>query len=489
MKENRNKKLFLLGGSLAVLLAVFLLVPGGADYNIGYKNDGLQVNIPGRIDDSVAQTDFTLPVIYLYSYEIDKLMPLWQWTPDGPVMPLREESTVDVYVFDRDVNNLTDIPTSVYYSTSMKLRGRTSSYMQDKKPFSLEIRNYRTGESENRPFLRLDAESDFIFHAPYIDRSLVRNYIAYTLQRQLLDWAPECRLAEVFVAARGTEETDMTNYQGVYLITEKIKRGKNAINIGKFTTSPNPDRQFEEGGGYIFKRDAYEEGFDTAIRLEENSLGNSYSLVSPKAETATQEQVQTIFTEIETYENALYNGTYEEMAKYYDTEQFAKVFLLDEFLKNYEGMSSSTFYYRAKGGQLKVVQWDFDIGTGNVDYNRDYNNARGWYLFKRRYAQPFLQHEEFAQQVISVWRDLRSEGGLLSEENIDLLLDGAETQLAGAWQRNDAAWPQLFQGIPFGNSQANKAENSLEEREYIREFLRERGRWMDEHIEEITGLY
>ena len=213
------------------------------------------------------------------------------------------------------------------------------------------------------------------------------------------------------------------------------------------------------------------------------------SLVSPKAETATEEQVQTIFTEIETYENALYNGTYEEMAKYYDTEQFAKVFLLDEFLKNYEGMSSSTFYYRAKGGQLKVVQWDFDIGTGNVDYNRDYNNARGWYLFKRRYAQPFLQHEEFAQQVISVWRDLRSEGGLLSEENIDLLLDGAEAQLAGAWQRNDAAWPQLFQGIPFGNSQANKAKNSLEEREYIREFLRERGRWMDEHIEEITGLY
>ena len=72
MTENRNKKLFLLGGSLAVLLAVFLLVPGGADYNIGYKNDGLQVNIPGRIDDSVAQTDFTLPVsLFLRNRQAD----------------------------------------------------------------------------------------------------------------------------------------------------------------------------------------------------------------------------------------------------------------------------------------------------------------------------------------------------------------------------------------------------------------------------------
>ena len=486
MTENRKKKLSLLGICLVLLVAAFVAIPGGMDYDLGYKNLGLNVTIPSRIDDDVQETVFRLPVIYLHSYEIEKLLPLWQWTPDGPVMPLREESAVDVYVFDRAENRLADIPTRVYYSTSMKLRGRTSSYMQDKKPFSMEIRNIRTGESENSYFLGLGPESDFVYHAPYIDRSLIRNYIAYTLQRQLLDWAPQCRLAEIFIAKDGTEEVDMTNYQGVYLIVEKIKKGNNAVNIGKFTMSPDRSRQFTDGGGYIFKRDAYEEGYDTAILLDENSHGNEYSIVYPKGESATQRRIDTIYNEIELYENALYNGSDEEFAQYYDLEQFARALLLDEFLKNYEGFSSSTFFYRAKGGKLKMVQWDFDIGTGNVDYSKSLSNACGWYLFERRHARPYLSHRNFRQLLVEEWRNLRSEGGLLSEENIDALLADVENQLDGAWQRNDAAWPQLWQGTPFGNSRANKAGNSYEEREYIKAFLTERGRWMDRHIQELA---
>jgi len=485
MTDNRKKKLSLLGICLVLLVAVFMAATG--DYNIAYKNDRLKVPLPYEADKKTAEIEFTLPVIYLHSYEIEKLLPLWQWTADGPHMPLREESAVDVYVFDRGVNHIDDVPTQVYLSTTMKLRGRTSSYLQDKKPFSMEIHDYRTGESDDAYFLGLGPESDFVYHAPYIDRSLIRNYIAYTLQRQLLDWAPQCRLAEVFLAKDGTEEVDMTNYQGVYLIVEKIKKGKNSINISDFVTSSNADRQFADGGGYIFKRDHFEPGYDTAIRLADNSLGNGYSLVYPKSETATDRQIQTIFTEIENCEETLYNGSYEQAAQYFDMEQFAYVFLLNEFVKNKEGMAASTFFYRTKGGKIKVVQWDFDIGTGNSDFDRSLDNARKWQVINRRQTQSFVQHPEFRQLLVSTWEELRSEGGLLSEENIDALLADVENQLDGAWQRNDAAWPQLWETVPYMNSENNDCKNSLEEREYIKAFLTERGRWMDEHIYDILG--
>ncbi|MBQ3008254.1 MAG: CotH kinase family protein [Oscillospiraceae bacterium] len=488
MTQNNRKRIFLIAGCLCVLLAAMVFVPDFFNADLGYKNQSVAVTLPNRIDDNIAEMEFSLPVIYLYSHEIDKLLPNWVWTADGPPMPLREESKVDVYVFNRLSNKVTDIPTHVYYSSFMKLRGRTSSFMQQKRPLSLEFRDTETGENLNYPFLDMAAESDWVFHAPYIDRSLIRNFLAYTLQRQALDWAPDCQFAEVFIDTP-EGELDSKDYAGVYLIVQKIKKGKNNIAIGDFTIAENPEEQFEKGGNYIFKRDAYEPGYDTAVRLDKNTYGNAYSLVYPKAIDTTEETEQTVFREIELYEKALYEGTDEELAKYYDLEEFAECMLITEFLKNHESFTSSMYFYRAKGDKIKPVAWDFDIGTGNADYTVGLYNARQFYLFKREIVQPFLTHESYVQLVIDKWREFRAPGGLLSDENITALIDDAELQLEGAWQRNDAAYPDMWKTPPYANRDNNDAQNSQEERDYIRAFLTERGRWLDEHIEEIAEWY
>ena len=487
MKKQDIKKLISLGLCLVLFAVITLAVPDFWNYDINYKNEKLDLHIPAEVEQEVSDITFTLPVLYIHSYNIKRLMPYWEWSADGPVMPEREESSVDLYLFDRGENNINDIPTHIYYDEMMKLRGRTSSYMQDKKPFSLEFRDDE-GNPVNYDFMGFPAESDFVFHAPYIDRSLVRNYLAYTLQTQLTDWAPHCRYAEVFINTPDST-LQMDDYQGVYLIVEKIKQDKNRISMGSYKTPDSMDNVFREGGNFIYKKDAYEEGYDTALRLETNAYGNSYSVVYPKVQDTDANAADAIKREIEIYEKALYEGTDEEFSQYYDVEQIARVMLLTEFVKNYEGFSSSLYFYRPRGEKVKAIQWDFDLGTGNVDFSNGLNNAREFSILDNKKVSQYLQHENFRNALITQWKELRSEGGILSEENIIALLDDAETQLDGAWQRNDEKYSYIFvESVPFGNKY-NKLENSKEERDYIEKFLVERGAWLDEHIDEINELY
>lgn len=486
MKKDDIKKLACLGLCIVLFAAFSYVIPDFWNLDISYKNEKMDIHIPNVVSDEVQEINFTLPVLYVYSYEKDKLIPYWQWSVDGPVMPIREESFVDLYVFDENLNNLENTPSHIYYNEMMKLRGRTSSYMQDKKPFSLEFRDDNNMQI-NYNFLGFKADSDFVFHAPYIDRSLIRNYIAYTLQMQLTDWSPACQFAEVFVDTPDSELT-MEDYQGVYLIVEKIKQDKNRIAMGEYKAPDNMDTIFSEGGNYIFKDDAYEEGYDEAIRLEANRFGNRYSVAYPNADSLTEQDINAIKDEIDFFESALYEGTDEEFAQYYDIEEIARVMLLAEFLKNYEGFSSSLYFYRPQNERIKVIQWDFDIGTGNIDYNKDLQNAYGFDVMKKQETKPYLSHENFQQALISQWRNLRKEGNIFSEENIIALLDDAETQLNGAWQRNDQKYDYIFKRVPFANAN-NNLENSQQEREYIKQFLIERGRWLDEHIDEVSKFY
>ena len=500
-KQSTAIRLVFLACLLAALLLLNLFAPNLYAFNLSYKNDEQIQAIPTEILPDAAAFESTLPLIYLRSYEMDKLFPEWHWSPDGPSMPLREESKVDLYVFDRGCNHLTDVPTHVYTNSYMKLRGRTSSYMQQKKPFSLAFRDAETHRSVNMKLLSLPPASDFVFHAPYIDRSLIRNYVAYQLQHQLLDWAPDCQFAEVFVSPYDAN-VDMNHYIGVYLIVEKIKAGKNALPLKDYIIDPID--QFAGGGNFIYKRDAYEGGYDTAIRLPPTDSGNAYSLVYPKditprlpadmpaeerADALTQQQlvIDSIANELSVYDKALYEGTDLELARYYDLHQFARCMLIDELLKNMEGFTSSMYFYRAKGEQIKPIQWDFDIGTGNFDYQEDLSNAHGFYILAQPETLAFTQHENFREILIEEWRTLRADGAPLSDSALLALLDGAEQQLEGAWQRNDDAYRPYDVSV-FMNAETIPFTDSAQERIYIRNFLLERGKWLDEHIHEVGAL-
>ena len=477
MKSNKKHSLAILAGCLCGLLVMAAAIPDFFSYDIGYKNAQLEKSITEKpIAENLLETQFNLPVLYIRCDDVETLM-------DNSIRP-RPAIRSDIYVLDRAVNRLTDTPTHVYKDVSLTLRGSSSAANRQKKSFNLEFSN-PDGSSLNMPFLSLDSESDFVLYAPYIDRSLIRNYLGYELQRLALDWAPQSQFVEVFMDV-GNPNLSFYDYSGVYMVTEKFKKGVNRINIHDFKIAENPDRQWEDGGGYIYKLDWYNPKQDNVKRLEKNKFGNEYSIVYPKLKNITDQQTDIIFKEIEMAEEALYNGTDEELARYFDLEQFARNMLISEFLKNHEAFSASTFFYRDIGGKIKVVQWDYDLGTGNMHPYTDAPTPENfWVLDYWPYPYDFLKHENFQQIMLEQWRLLRSD--ILSEENIVKMMDDLEVLLADAAQRNDLIYANAFKNPMFAIYDSG-VQSSQEERRWVKQFLIERGRWLDEHINEITHL-
>ena len=198
----------------------------------------------------------------------------------------------------------------------------------------------------------------------------------------------------------------------------------------------------------------------------------------------SQAQVDRLEQELQFFEDILYEGSDQELEKYFDTDSFVNFLLLNEFLKNMEGFSSSTFFYREEGGKLKAgPPWDFDIAMGNSDYLGDLSNADGFFVLTGEYAAPYLEHPAFVRKLKDRWKELRGEGGAFSEENIDTLIDSLNQFLEEPARRNDAAYLELWSETIFGNAEGYVIENSEEDRKMIREFLRRRGSWLDENID------
>lgn len=475
MKNDNKQKFGLIAACIVAFAVMAFAVPDFLNYDIGYKNAQIAQSVTDQpISEDLKETEFTLPVLYIKCSDIKTLM--------DKKLDNRPQVSADIYVLDRNVNRITDIPTHVYKNTMMSLRGNSTALYQPKKSFNVDFVK-EDGTSLNLPFLGMPAESDFVLYAPYLDRSLIRNYMGYTLQGMVQEWAPECVFVELFLDKPDTD-LSFKDYQGVYMATENFKRGVNRINVGNFTVADNPERQFEEGGGYIYNLDWYNPLRDNVTRLDENKHGNTYNLVYPKPQAMTDEYERIVFNEIELYEDALYNGTDEELAKYFDIEEIARNMLVSEFLKCHEAYSASTFFYHKPGGKIKVVQWDFDLGTGNISsvLYQEPSREDFWVLSHWPMPQAFLKHKNFQQIMIQQWEILRRNE--LSEENIIKMLDELEILLADAGKRNDMIFPDAFYAPQFAIWE-NNLESSQEERRFVKEFLIERGRWLDEHIYDL----
>ena len=100
--------------------------------------------------------------------------------------------------------------------------------------------------------LGLPKESDWVLYAPYPDKTLLRDVLAYELSNQIGRWAPRTRFVELFLSETGGK-VSRRDYLGVYVFEEKVKRDKNRVNIANLRPDDNTEPKLS--GGYIFKKD------------------------------------------------------------------------------------------------------------------------------------------------------------------------------------------------------------------------------------------
>lgn len=393
---------------------------------------------------------------------------------------------------------ITDSTDTLYNGhIGIELRGSTSQIFFDKKSYGVETWD-QNGNDIDIALAGFPAEEDWIFHGPFSDKSLIRNALIYDLSNKIGQYASRTRFFEMKLNGE---------FQGTYLLMEKIKRDKNRVDIEKL--EPNDNDPNLISGGYIIKIDKttgessshgdYNEKISFYSKYDPNGEEGKdkkifflYDVPSP--EKISKEQKIYIQSYINSFEEALLSNDFSDpktgYRQFIDVDSFVDFFLLNELSHNPDAYRLSTYMHKKRNGKLKMGPiWDFNIAFGNVNYckGEDVNN----WIFKYNdycpddfWLVPFwwsklLNDPYFANKVKSRWQELRQNE--LSDKlifgKIDLLISELET--SDAINRNFERWPILGQWI-WPNSYVGTTYES--EINYLKNWLSQRLTWMDSNI-------
>lgn len=317
-------------------------------------------------------------------------------------------------------------------------RGNTSRQFP-KRSYTIKL----TG-SDGRPrpvaLGGMPADSDWVLYAPYFDRTLLRDVLAYDLSNRIGRYAPRTRFVEVFVAER-TRKIENPNYLGVYVLTEKIKLSQHRVALsvpGANVSQP------DSPPGFLFKMDHVDPD-ETGFRT---SRGRRFLYVRPRERDVTGEQSAWLIRQLDQFERALYGREFtnpmEGYARFLDVDSFIDYFWLVEMSKCVDGFRFSTYLTLQPGGKLKMGPiWDWDQSFGNANFY-DGDSPEGWYWpfirdteidwFARLCKDP-----EFRRRYTARWFELRR--GAFATAEIMNRVDALVTSMGEARQRNSSRWP------------------------------------------------
>lgn len=398
-----------------------------------------------------------------------------KWIPDEPKIPARMKI---IYDTSGGRNALNSRHIHFDGKIGIEVRGKTSK-QYPKRQYGFEIRDDK-GNDRDVSLLGLPAESDWILHGPYSDKTLMRNFLAYEFSNRIGRYATRTKFVEVFLNSGRDGTINKDHYIGVYLLMEKIKRGKNRVNIQPL--NPTQNKPSEITGGYIVKidkMDPFDKFFYTDYRTQ---LIHVY----PKGNQISDPQKAWIRNYMNAFESALAGPNFKDRkrgyAKYIDTAAFIDHFIINELFRNIDGFRLSTYIYKDRNAKLKMGPvWDFNISMGNANYSSG-SRPDGWVIYTNHV--PFWWHrllsdKNFKRQLVKRWRKLRRDE--LSTANIIGTIDRTVEHLAEAQKRNFERWPVLGRGV-WPNPRPYPRTYLAEVRR-LKTWLKTRLKWIDRNIE------
>lgn len=394
-------------------------------------------------------------------------------------------------------NNVTDAFNNYNAKAGIEFRG-SSSQAFPKKQYGVELWN-ASGEDITQSILGLPEEGDWIFFAPYNDKSLMRDAMAYRLGRATGRYASRSRFFELVIDG---------DYRGVYVLLEKVKRDRNRVPIDKL--DPDENDGDDLSGGYILKLDKstgdpYSMGFESKYAPPRRS-GNQpifFHYEYPDVDDISAEQKDYIRNFMNAFEDMMagdkFNDPVNGIESFIDIGSFVDYFIITEATKNPDGFRISTFMYKDKdsdGGKLHMGPiWDYNLGFGNINFCtgaspdgfiKDFNEVCGdhfWlvpFWWQRLWDEPL-----FRMKLAARWKHLRQRE--FSTTSMHQYIDSVYTVLnAEAAPRNFQRWPVL--GVEtYGN--AFVGETYEEEVNWLKEWVTDRFAWLDAALDyEITAV-
>jgi len=410
------------------------------------------------------------------------LLPMLMINTNGQAIPDEPRITAHMGLIHNDLggyNSFSD-PLNVYNGQiSIEIRGESSAWFYPKKSYSIETQT-DSGTNNNVSLLGLPEENDFVLSAPYGDKTLMRNVLAYGLYEKFGHYAPRTRFVELLLNG---------NYQGLYVLTEKIKRDKNRVDMAKITAKDTT--AIDISGGYLMRIDktsgmAEHEYWTSPVQPPlPNFQPVVYQHFDPDYDELSADQRAYMKDYLVEFERVLVGPDFMNPTTgyqaYLDIPSFMDLMILNEVVKDVDGFRLSHYFYKQKdtrGGKLVTgPPWDYNLTFGNSDFTDDVHQPYNWtypltpnvYWWTRVMNDPW-----FNNQVQCRWEKLYTT--VLSPESVSNMIDSSLLAMDDAISRNFTRWP-IFGTYVWPNSYVG--QNYLQEEEYLRTWINDRLSWID----------
>lgn len=324
-------------------------------------------------------------------------------------------------------NRLSDEP-EFETMAEMRIRGHSSSnFYKPSYRLTFTLDDRITPNPQN--VLGMGYEQDWVLHGPFLDKSLIRNYIAMNLFGRFMPYTPDVRFIELFLNGQ---------YQGLYLLMETIKHDENRVNIedsdpNSANTSFLVTRDWRHSTDGSRLTDFMESTYRSTSTGTEIAYPNVYELTE-----AQREWIEDCLNQVE---KSVYSYDYDTPSygywNYIDVDSFVDYALISEISINEDAGKFSTWLYQDFGGKLCMGPlWDFNNAFDN-GFEQSIQETGFVMLDKPIYSMLF-RDEQFTEKVIERYRELRRD--LLSDETVSKYIDAVVDYLSPAIKRNYEVW-------------------------------------------------
>ncbi len=424
-----------------------------------------------------------------FSQLVTSNLPIINITVAGLVDDIPDEPKImaDMEIINNQsgVNHVNDAFTDYGGKIGIETRGN-STQDNDKKTYSIELWT-NAGNDTSVALIGMPKEEDWILHAMYIDKTLLRIPMTFYFSERMGHYASRWEFVELVING---------DYRGVYILTEKIKRDKNRVDIAKL--NPSDLSGNEVTGGYILRLDWLEDpqGFTSNY----NAIGGDPMLFQwyyPKANNIQPLQEQYISNYMSEFEDALQasngqNSLNKHYSQYIDLTSFADFLIINELSRNSDGYKLSTYIHKHKIGKGNRFHagpiWDFDqtYGVSEVcggseyigwNYNQSHPNCEDFE------SMPFwwntlMEDPLFQNHLKCRWEAHRQ--SFLHKDSINDWIDNQAAFINQAKDRNFMKWNILGQQIwiqpdPIPADYAGEIN-------YMKDWISNRIDWIDANL-------
>ena len=374
---------------------------------------------------------------------------------------------------------------------ALRYRGNSSYSVSDKKPYSFRTLSKPLEQGYDKkkvPILGMGKDNNWALLAPYSDKSMIRDLLAFEVARPWMDYTPQGRLCEVYLDGI---------YYGVYILCEVVSKGKYRLNLD------DPGMEGDElTGGYIMEVGIDDEmtyvskyhpvDADGVITYTDRIIQFQYK--SPDYEDMTSDQIRYINEAIDRMEDAFASPDFKDpeigYRKYVDMQSFMDYQIVNELGHNVDAYRMSAKFYKQRDSidpRFKMVIWDFNLAFGNCRHNQGSATSNWVSRMNANFYQTgdpmipfwwqrFISDNDYVLQRRARWAQMRQAN--LRDDRLWATIDSLanEVTCCGAEARNAQAWPRWGVWV-WPNYYVSTSYD--DEIRYIKDWLVKRIKWLD----------